>query len=405
MNRFKKIANDLREFSIPLILGVVLALVWNNIDTKIFNSQSYLQFINNDLVPGISLLGHKITFYFLVNDIFMVLFFGIAAIEITTAFLKDGPLNPISKSINPLMGTLGGVVGPIGVFFLLTYSLPLENLLVDVSMKDILNGWGIPTATDIALAWLFAGIIFGRSHPVISFLLLLAIADDAIGLVIIAIFYPSPEFPIQPIFLLINVAAILIAFGLRKKNVQSIWAYFFLAGIPSWIGLLLTHVHPALALVPILPFLPAIRKNANKAAPLYKFEHTFKQPVELGLFFFGIANAGVGFSTINQITLIIFLALFIGKPMGIFSFSYFAKRILKFPLPNHVGYKELLVAGLIAGTGLTVALFVSGQAYSHPLLQGSAKMGALLSILCVPFAWLLTKALKIKKIHNTKLED
>lgn len=392
------ISNLLIEFSIPLIFGVVLALIWANSDYLVFNYQSYIDFIKRELIPGFTFLGHEVSFYFIVNDIFMVFFFGIATVEIVHSLSSGGPLNPINKSINPLFATMGGVIAPVGMFFILASTIPVRHLIEgEITYGAILNGWGIPTATDIALAWLFAGMILGRKHPAISFLLLLAIADDAIGLVIIAIFYPSAEFSVQPQFLLINLVAISIAYFLRRMKVKDVGMYLIFAGIPSWLGLMLTHVHPALALVPIIPFLPSSPDQTNS---LHEFEIRFKVPVDLGLFFFGIANAGVLISGVNEITWIIFLSLFLGKPIGIFFFSFLAKKLFGFPFPDGVDKRSLFIVGLIAGTGLTVALFVAGQAYTEISLQGPAKMGALLSVLCVPVAFILAKILRVKVINK-----
>src|SRR5690606_15591442 len=97
---------------------------------------------------------------------------GVAAKEITEAVLPGGALNPPRKAINPLLGTLGGVAGPILVYFAFVHFM---------GRSDLAGGWGIPTATDIALAWLVARLAFGPQHPAVSFLLLLAVADDAIG--------------------------------------------------------------------------------------------------------------------------------------------------------------------------------------------------------------------------------
>ena len=96
------------------------------------------------------IFGKAVTVHFLVNEIFMVFFFGIATKEITESVLPGGALNPMRKAINPLMGTLGGVVGPAGLFFLLAWVFYCGGS--DLSI--VANGWGIPTATDIALAWL-----------------------------------------------------------------------------------------------------------------------------------------------------------------------------------------------------------------------------------------------------------
>ena len=109
------------------------------------------------------------------------------------------------------------------------------------------KGWGIPTATDIALAWLVARAVFGAGHPAINFLLLLAVADDGIGLVIIAAFYGDPTNPAKPIWLLLCLLGVAVALALRKARVRSWVPYVALGGPLAWCGLMLAHMHPALA--------------------------------------------------------------------------------------------------------------------------------------------------------------
>ena len=113
--------------------------------------------------------------------------------------------------------------------------------------------------------------------------------------------------------------------------------------------------------------------------PLNKFEHDLKTPVDYGLFFFAFANAGVQFSNMSGLTWIVLLSLLVGKTVGITFFSWVA-TLMNFPLPDGMKLKHLVVAGVIAGLGLTVALFVAGQAFAtNQELQGAAKMGALFS--------------------------
>jgi NhaA family Na+:H+ antiporter len=293
------------------------------------------------------------------------------------------------------MATIGGVVGPVAVYLLL-------NGLT--GSPALANGWGIPTATDIAFAWLAARLIFGSNHPVIAYLLLLAIADDAIGLVIIALFYPDPHFPVAPLWLMLIAAGMLIAFILRRKQVKSYWPYLLCGGVPSWFGLFKAHLHPALALVFIIPFLPhppreskhMFEEDPKDYSPLARFEHEWKLIVDFGLFMFGLANAGVGFSSINTVTWLVFCALLFGKTIGIFAMGVIGEK-LGFPLPQGMGKKHLLVAGIIAGIGFTVALFVAGEAFTDPVVQGAAKMGAMLSIAVFPIAMAAAKSLGIRK--------
>jgi len=400
----KGILSTIQEYSLPLIAGVFVALGVANAAPE-----AYHHLLEYQLLPW-QLLGHDINLHFLVNDVFMVFFFGIAAKEITDAVLPGGSLNPPSKAVNPLLGTLGGVLGPVGVFFLLVH------LFYDGAdnYAAVANGWGVPTATDIALAWLAARLVFGARHPAVNFLLLLAVADDAIGLGIIAVAYPDPAHPVAPIWLLCTLAGMLVSFGLRKAKLQSWPLYIVLGGGLAWLGLIQAHLHPALALVFIVPFLPGERPQmgliaegedvpgadpAHGDTPLERFEHRLKLPVDLGLFAFAFANAGVEFSNLGALTWVILISLLVGKTVGIFLCSWVGCK-LGFPLPTGMDMKTLGLAGLVAGLGLTVALFVSAQAYTDPLLQGEAKMGALFSGVVFGLALLAGKLLRIKKIEH-----
>ncbi|MDD3169967.1 MAG: Na+/H+ antiporter NhaA, partial [Eubacteriales bacterium] len=309
------------------------------------------------------------------------------------------------RSVNPLMATLGGVMGPVVVY------LALNNFF---GSPDFVNGWGIPTATDIALAWLVARLVFGAYHPAVSFLLLLAIADDGIGLFIIAFFYPDPLNPLAPKWLILTAAGMLIAFLLGKAKVKSYWPYIIFGGILSWIGLYLTGIHSSLALVFIIPFLPHSRKervhlfedDSCDHSTLKQFEHEWKIFVDFGLLLFGLTNAGVEFSEISTVTWLVFIALLIGKTLGVYIMGSVA-ALMGFPLPKGMNHKDLLVAGMVASLGLTVALFVAGVAFSDSSLQGAAKMGALFSSLSVLLAIFGSKLLGIerKTIEQRKLDE
>lgn len=116
----------------------------------------------------------------------------------------------------------------------------------------------------------------------------------------------------------------------------------------------------------------------------------------MGLFLFGVANAGVAFTQIGNLTWIILLSLVVGKTLGIYTFSSIARKI-GFPLPTGMKRKDLFLAGIIAALGLTVALFIADSAFVDTTLQGAAKMGALFSSLIALIALVLGKVLKIEK--------
>lgn len=379
----KKHFNLLREFSVPLLAGVVVALIWVNLAPETYHRFNHAPMFG------------PLSFHFLTNEFFMVLFFGMAAAEITQSCVPGGDLHPLRKAVNPLLATLGGVVGPVLVY------LGLNALIGTPSLS---RGWGIPTATDIALAWLAASLVFGRRHPAISFLLLVAIADDAIGLAIIAVFYPDPVHPVAPQWLGLTLAGMGIAFLLRRGKAATYWPYLLIGGVLSWVGLFKAHVHPALALAFIVPFLPhpprehkhLFEEDPRDLSPLASFEHEWKVVVDFGLFMFGLANAGVEFAAIGVATWLVLASLVIGKTGGIFGMGLLGKR-LGYPLPSHVGKKELLLVGLIGGLGLTVALFVAGEAFTDPLIQGAAKMGALFSAGCGLLALIAGRLMQVRR--------
>lgn len=381
----KKFIATLQEFSIPLIVGIVAALVWANL-----SPESYEHFIH------FSIWG-DVTIHFLVEDVFMVFFFATAMVEIVESFQPGGSLNPIKRAINPLIATMGGVLGPICVYLLL-------NSLFGSS--DYTNGWGIPTATDIAIAWLSAKLVFGDGHPAINYLLLLAIADDALGLIIIAVFYPNGA--VLPLYLLLCLGGMLIAFFLRRFGVKSYWWYILLGGIPCWMGLHFANIHASLALVLIVPFLPVAPEDitdiddTDDERALEKFNRQWKPVVDFGMFFFGLCNAGVEFSAIGMPTFLVTIALVVGKCLGVFSFGIIGAK-LGFSLPKGMRRRDLVVAGLVAGVGLTVALFVCNSAFSDPMIQGSAKMGALFSVISFPLAYIMGRVLGVRKLREGQL--
>jgi len=423
----RRVVNFLQEFSIPLIAGVFAALLTANLAPEwyhhwfgaIHGGGEHGDGHHEVFDLGFSLFGHPVGLQFLVNDIFMVFFFGIAAKEITEACLPGGSLNPIKSAVSPLLATLGGVFGPVGAFFaflLLWFNASPDSFPEGVELwgnQSLSKGWGIPTATDIALAWLVARAVFGKGHPAINYLLLLAVADDAIGLGIIAVFYGDPTNPARPEFLGLVAAGMAVAFAMRKMKVSSWVPYIFVAGPIAWTGLMLAHLHPALALVAIVPFLPGPKRDeglfvepagggeAHAAAhhdhsPLHQFEHQLKLFVDFGLFFFAFANAGVEMAGIGPLTWIVLAALVVGKTVGIAIFGFLGTR-LGFPLPKGMSGVDLCVAGFIGALGLTVALFVAGAAFTDPLLQGQAKMGALFSGLVGIAALFIGKALGLGK--------
>lgn len=384
----QNVRSFLFENSIFLILGSVIALVWANLDAT-WGNHSYAHFVHFDLLSLFSsgaahdasheAAGHGLSIHFLVNDVMMALFFAIAAKEVWEAILPGGPLSNLRKAATPLIGTAGGVIGPSLVY--------LAGALFFGQFSDLSSGWAIPCATDIAFSYLVAKLIFGTGHPAISFLLLLAIADDAVGLAILAVFYPTAE--TQFSWLILTGVAIATGMAMNRAQVKNFWWYLLIPGVLAWFSFYMAGIHAALGLVPIIPTLPHAKKDAGLFAEtgaetdtLNQFEHWWKSPVELILGLFALMNAGVVLSAVGAGTWLVTLGLFVGKPVGIGLFTYAAMRCFKLELPKGMNMRHVIVLGCIASLGFTVALFVSTAAFPTPgPIQDSVKMGALLSFL------------------------
>jgi len=384
------------ENSLFLIAGAVAALVWAN-----FNEHSYHELVHFSVFSGS--LGHHLNLHFLVNDVFMALFFAIAAKEVWESFLPGGALSNLRTAATPLMATLGGVVVPA-----LCY---LVGAALTGQLDTLGRGWAVPCATDIAFSYLVARIIFGKGHPAISFLLLLAIADDAAGLVILAVAYPQEA--MKPEWFLLTAAAIGLGLQMRKRGVRNFWWYLLIPGVMSWFSFYMAGIHAALGLAPIIPTLPHAKTDLGLFAPeeehrhdtLNEFEHWWKNPVELILGLFGLVNAGVAFSNVGVGTWLVLVGLLIGKPLGITLFTWLGQKLFKLKMPEGMGYPHIVSLGMVAGVGFTVALFVSTAAFHQPgPIQDSIKMGALGSFFAAILAIGLAKMLKIQPLEEPATE-
>lgn len=415
-----RVWNFVAEYSVLLILGALTALVWANVDPH-----SYHAFVEYPLLEHVPIghlhldeAGHAsrtLTVHYLINDVLMALFFAMAGKEVWEAVaLSDGSLRG-KKAMTPLVATVGGMAGPILVYLAMAY------ILWPTTFPDFQNGWAIPTATDIAFSYLVGRLVFGAGHPAVRFLLLLAIADDAAGLVILAIFYPSGE--LAPEWLLLSLAAAVgVWFFFNRlprmkdgpgtanpvsKKVEAkfgFWPYL-IAGCISWYGFQEAGIHPALGLLPIVPTIPHADTNFGffSAAEehlhdlLNRIEHALKRPVEFILFFFGLANAGVEFSAIGEATWLVLFGLLVGKPVGIFVMGWLAAKPMKLGLPEGMRLADLVVLGCVAAIGFTVSLFVASVAFKAGPVQDAAKMGALFSFFATVVAFIAGKVMRVEK--------
>lgn len=424
-----KIWDFVTNYSLLLISGTIVALIWANVDAASYHHFVHIPLAEDFFIGHLHVDDHghahrTLTLHYLFNDVLMAFFFAVAAKEVWEAvILKNGSLRG-KKAATPLIATAGGMLGPIVVY------LGLALFLGSDTYDAVKNGWAVPTATDIAFSYLVGRLVFGAGHPAVRFLLLLAIADDAAGLVILAIFYPTGELAMQ--WLLLSLGAALVVFFLANwlprmldrhnqarpnstwvRKHLGFWPYLIAACI-SWYGFMRAGIHPALGLLPIVPAIP----HADRAFGIFSeaeqhlhdllndIEHKLKAPVEVILFFFGLLNAGVEFNAIGEPTWLVLGGLLIGKPAGILIMGALAAHVLRLGLPAGMRTIDLLVIGCVSAIGFTVSLFIASVAFDSQAMLGdtpiqdAAKMGAVFSFAAAIISIVAGKLCRVKKQYT-----
>jgi NhaA family Na+:H+ antiporter len=364
-----RVSGFVLDYLIALPVGCVVALVWANT-----LPDSYYRFAQALAFP--------------VNDIGMVFFFALIIKEVAEATLPGGALHPWRRAALPVAAALGGVVVSIAGFL---------AFLRNVGEPMLMSGWVAACAIDIPGTYVIARLIFGR-HPAVPFLLLLAISADAIGLASVAVLQPIGS--VHPVVALgLMAVAVGSAAALRHRGVKNFWLYLVGPGTLSWWALFMGGVHPALALVPIVPFFPHGRRDRGlfvDPAPqahdtLTLFERWWRLPVEGVLLLFGLVNAGVPLHGLEVGLWAIPMAA-LARPFGIVAAAGMA-IVAGLHLPQRVGWPELVVVGCTASIGLVFTLFFATAVMPLGPLLLQMKIGALLTIagggLAFAAAWVL----------------
>jgi len=185
--------------------------------------------------------------------------------------------------------------------------------------------------------------------------------------------------------------ALAVAWWLRHRSVRSFWPYVLIGGTLSWGALHFGGLHPALALVPIVPFMPCHgsyhdlfdERSPPTTDTLNRFASWWRVPVQIVLFFFGLVNAGVPLAGAGHATWLVSIGLLVGKPIGIVGATMVATG-LGLRRPAGMQYADIVVVGTAAAIGFTVALFFSTAAFPPGSTLDEAKIGALLSLSAVP---------------------
>jgi len=361
-----------------LLFAAILALIISNGQL----SDIYFSSLEKYIILGTKEFGLKLSVLHWINDVLMAIFFFFVSLEIKREFLQGELSNP-KQAMLPIIGAVGGMAVPA-----------LFYIIINYSDSTTLNGWAIPSATDIAFS-LGVLSLLGKRVPISLkvFLTALAIIDDLGAIVIIAFFYSGN---IEIKYLILMLVSVILLVGLNKFKVKS-FIPFLIVGVFLWDFTHQSGIHATIAGVLLALTIPHNIKN-NKESMLLKLEHGLSPYVAFGIMpVFAFANAGVSlegltFKTLlNPVPLGIVLGLFFGKQIGVFVLSYISIKLKFADKPTGSTWPALYAVSILTGIGFTMSLFVGNLAFANNLeyIDG-VKIGVLTgSLLSTLFGYFL----------------
>ena len=333
-----------------LLISAVIALIISNSNF----SSLYFETLQSYLFIGINNIGLKMSLHHWINDALMAVFFFFVTLEIKREFVL-GELSSPKQALLPIIAAIGGMLVPALIY-----------IYINFGNEDTINGWAIPSATDIAFSLGVLSLLGSRVPISLKvFLTALAIIDDLGAIIIIAFFYTG-DLSIQYLsLLLLTFIALLI---LNKSGVKKFIPYLIL-GLILWFFTYQSGVHATISGVLLATVIPHRKKNEEYSL-LTKIEHNISSYVAFGIMpLFALANAGVSLDGINLESLLspvplgIVLGLFVGKQIGVFLFSIIAIKLKIAQMPNNANWMSFYGVGILAGIGFTMSLFIGNLAF------------------------------------------
>jgi NhaA family Na+:H+ antiporter len=358
-----------------LPLGAVIALVWANLAPE-----GYFKTV------------HAIEFP--VNEIGMALFLGLIMQEAIEVVLPGGALSAWRRWAMPIVAAAGGLAGATFVY-LIYISLRYQQVLAPA--------WPIAGAIDIAAGYYVLKAIFRRSTAP-HFLLILGIATNAAGVIVLAVW---PAFTTDHLGGAVLLAtAVALAAAMRRAQVRRFWPYLVLSGGLSWSGFYWAGVHPALALVPIVPFLPRQARPGNVFADpgdnglVPRAEHDWNVIVQVVLFLFGLVNAGVILRGVDTGSWAVLTAALVGRPLGVLGAVAIALT-LGLRLPASIRWREMTIIALATSSGFTFALFAATSLLPPGGVLTQVKLGALATVAGALITFAAARVLRVGRFART----
>ncbi|NQW06922.1 MAG: Na+/H+ antiporter NhaA [Candidatus Pelagibacter sp.] len=348
-----------------LLIAAIIALVISNSNF----SELYFSTLEQYLFIGINDFGLKLSVHHWINDLLMAVFFFFVTLEIKREFIQ-GELSNLKKALLPIIGAVGGMMVPALVY-----------VSINFGNTETLNGWAIPSATDIAFSLGILSLLGSRVPISLKiFLTALAIIDDLGAILIIAFFY-SGDLSISYLSLILISYILLLI--LNKFGVKKFIPYLIIGAL-MWFFTYKSGIHATIAGVLLASTIPHRVKDKDFSL-LIKLEHAISPYVAFLIMpIFAFANAGVSVaglslsSLLEPVPLGILLGLFIGKQVGVMALSYLAVKLGAAQMPDNSSWLSLYGVSILTGVGFTMSLFVGNLAFAGSIhYMDGVKIGVL----------------------------
>ena len=361
-----------------LLIAAIIALVISNSSL----SNLYFDTLNQYLFIGINNFGLKLSVHHWINDLLMAIFFFFVTLEIKREFIQ-GELSNLKKALLPIIGAVGGMVVPALVY-----------VFINLGNSETLNGWAIPSATDIAFSLGILSLLGSRVPISLKvFLTALAIIDDLGAILIIAFFY-SGDLSIS--YLSLILISYILLLTLNKFGVKKFIPYLII-GAFMWFFTYKSGIHATIAGVLLASTIPHRIKEKDFSL-LIKLEHAISPYVAFMIMpIFAFANAGVSLeglslnSLLEPVPLGILLGLFAGKQVGVMVVSFIAVKFGVAQMPDKSSWLSLYGVSILTGVGFTMSLFVGNLAFAENIQYiDGVKIGVLAgSLLSTVFGYFI----------------
>ena len=401
-----RVSPFLRHFAMALLAGVVVATLWVNLNPASYYDAIEYRLADLALPWWMWPIPVSVTPMGLVAQGLMPLFLFFIGKELWEALvLERGALVTRTSLRLPLGAVIGGMAGAVLVWLLTAAQIETAD------EAGFGTGWPVPLGSDVVLCYLFGRRVFGAGHPALHLLLLITIANDILGLLLVGMSYPTAGLRLAWLGLPLLAAGLVWAgFGRRaspgasevdRRRALALWPYV-LAGLVSYIGVGLAGLPPALGLLPVIPAIPHADRSFGLFAeaeeflhdPLNRLAQLLVWPLAVVLFLFGLTRGGIEFAALAPTSLAVLAAFWLGKPLGLLAGAGLVVLSGRAGLPAGVRLADLVLIAVISGIGFTVPVLALDTALPGGAMVEAGRLGLAMTLAAGPAALLLARILR-----------